>query len=158
MKILVFPAIQRSCSIKRTWKGFSLTWPPAPFVVCCPKSLGSKKLSQSEYLGTLFHHLYCPLSNTLGQYTFYSQPFLPTPQDAGIIPNLLGPNPGLIEIKKKKSMREKMFLDSSADIATGRSWLCYLALSSWPARHRLCYFTVHPANHVTQLLQSVLML
>lgn len=46
-----------------------------------------------------------------------------TQQDAGIIPNLLGPNSGFIEIKKKKSMREKVFLDSSADIATGRSWL-----------------------------------
>ena len=71
--------------------------------ISCPK-----KSSQSEHLGSLFCHLCCTLSHKLGQYTSYSQPFLLTPHDAGITPNLLGPNPGFIEIKKKKkSMRKK---------------------------------------------------
>lgn len=88
-------------------RDFFWPWPRVPFVLHCPKSLVLKSLHRANTFGSLFCHLYCTLSHKLGQYTSYSQPFLLTPQDAGITPNLLGPNPGFIDIKKKKINERK---------------------------------------------------
>lgn len=110
--------------------------------ISCPK-----KSSQSEHLGSSFCHLYCTLSHKLGQYTSYSQPFLLTPHDAGITPNLLSPNPGFIEIKKKKiNEKKKMFLDSSADIATGRTWLVQVGIIHMTSQTETLLFHSTPCH------------
>ena len=90
-----------SKEVKRSQKRLLLTLTTGSLCTSLSQISCPKKSSQSEHLGSLFCHLYCTLSHKLGQYTSYSQPFLLTPQDAGITPNLLGPNPGFIEIKKK---------------------------------------------------------
>lgn len=148
-----------SKEVKRSQKRLLLTLTTGSLCTSLSQISCPKKSSQSEHLGSLFCHLYCTLSHKLGQYTSYSQPFLLTPQDAGITPNLLGPNPGFIEIKKKNQWekKKKMFLDSSADIATGRTWLVQVGIIHMTSQ-RLCYFTAHLAIHVSQLLQSVLVL
>lgn len=122
-KILWCPVIKVVVISKGAERDFLRPRPPVPFVVQWPKSLVLKKLSQSKHLGSLFCHLYCTLSNKLGQYTSFLSLFLWRNRMLASFQTCWVPILVSLKLKKKKSMREKVFLDSSADIATGRSWL-----------------------------------
>lgn len=107
MKILVCPAIQRSCSIKRGWKGLPLTWPLAPFVVHCPKSLVLKSFhrANTSVACSVTSIALCPINwvNILSilNLFFWLHRMLASFQTCWV------PNPGLIEIKKKKINERK---------------------------------------------------
>lgn len=111
---------------------------PNPSSMCPPLSCIS--CSKSLHRATPPPFAPAPLGslhNELGQYTSYSQPFLLTQQDAGMLPNLLGLNPSFIGIFLKSQWEGKnIFLDSSTAMATGRGWwvmpgICHMTDQMW---------------------------